>query len=427
MTNIYIKTFGCALNQSDSELMAGMLKKEGHKIVDDETKADVVIINSCTVKNEAETKFFREIEKHKNKKIILAGCIPQAEKSLIESKLKNYSIIGTSQISKIGLVVEQTLLENKVVMIEKSKNKRLNLPKIRKNELIEIIPISEGCLGACTYCKTKQARGELFSYSEDEILKELETAVKNGVKEIFLTSQDLGAYGKDINSNLPRLLKKLSNIKGDFKIRLGMCNPNFAIEYLDELKEILKHEKFYKFIHLPVQAGSDETLKKMGRKYLSKDFEKVVKTLRKEIPNITIATDIIVGFPTESDEDFKKTLNLLKSTTPDVINMSRFWKRPGTFAFNMKQLDTKIIKKRSLELKEVCEKIMLEQNKKWINWEGEVLVQEIGKNNTLTCRNYSYKTIVLDNNNFKLGQKVNVKINSATKWDLRAKILDTNN
>lgn len=421
MTNIYIKTFGCALNQSDSELMAGILKLEGHKIVKDKKNADLIIINSCTVKNEAETKFYREIDDSKNKKIILAGCIPQGEKTLLNNKLKDFSIIGTSQLSRISLVVEQTILGNKIVMIEKEKNKRLNLPKIRKNEIIEIIPISEGCLGACTYCKTKHARGELNSYLKEDIIKQIKSAVKEGAKEIFLTSQDTGAYGKDIGSSLPELLSELIKLKGDFKIRIGMCNPNFALEYLDELKKIFNDDKFYKFIHLPVQSGSDNTLKIMGRRYTSKHFEKIVTELRKEIPKITIATDIIVGFPGETEEDFEKTLELIKKTTPNVINMSRFWKRPGTQAYNMKQLDSKIIKERSVKLKKVCEEIMLLQNKKWIGWKGEVIVEEFGKNDSVTVRNENYKTIVIPNQNYKLGDKIKVEVVSATKWDLRSK------
>lgn len=417
MAKIFIKTFGCALNNSDSEVMAGILAKEGHEIVGE--GADVVVINSCTVKNEAESKLYREISKHKGKKIIVAGCVAQAERSLIETKLKDYSVIGTSQIKSIGLVVEQTLNGNRVVLLDKE-NKRLNLPKIRKNAVVEIIPISEGCLGSCAYCKVRFARGSLHSYDKDEIIVQAKEAVNEGVKEIWLTSQDTGAYGKDMGITLPNLLKDLIKINGDFKIRLGMCNPNYALEYLDELVEILKSDKMYKFIHIPLQSGNNRILKLMNRKYSKKDFVKVFKTLKEKVPNITIATDVICGFPTETEEEFEETFELMKELKPDIINIARFWKRPGTPAAEMKQLNPEIIKSRSKRMMEAFKKISLYNNKKWIGWGGDVVITERGKNNTLIARNFSYKPVIVKDDGQKLGDNVNVKVIGATTWDLRA-------
>ena len=422
MLNVYIKTFGCALNQSDSEMMAGILEKEGYTIISDEKKADVVIINSCTVKNEAENKLYKEIRRHKDKKVIVAGCVAQAEKKLKDTKLKDYSIIGVSQISKIGFIVKQTLSGKRIILLDNEK-KCINLPKIRKNKHVGIIPISEGCLGACTYCKTKHARGELMSYKKKEIIYEIKKALKDDAKEIWITSQDTGAYGLDINEDLPSLLYDVLKIEGNFMVRLGMLNPNFGVRYLDDLKKLLMHKKMFRFIHLPVQSGSDKILKDMGRKYTGKEFLRLVKTLKKDVFDLTFATDVIIGFPGETKEDFESTLTLVKKLKPDILNMSRFWKRPKTPAANMKQIDSKIIKERSIILRELFHKIAFEKNKKWIGWKGSAVIDGKGKDDTLTARNYAYKLIIIKDEGQKIGDKINIKVNSATKWDLRAEVV----
>jgi len=414
---IFNKTFGCTLNRSDSEVMAGLLKKEGYKIVDDEDKADLVIINTCTVKGPTENKFYRYLKNIKDKKIIIAGCIPQADPEL--KILEKYSLIGVNQLVKIGFVVEKTLKGNTVKLLKKEHNPRLNLAKIRKNPVIEIIPICEGCLGEpCAYCKVKQARGSLFSYDKSVIIKQAENALKDNIKEIWLTSQDNGCYGLDINTNIVELLKDILKIKGDFKIRLGMINPNFALRFLDELIEIYKNKKMFKFLHVPVQTGNNKILKLMKRKYTVEDFFKIINKFRKEIPDITISTDIICGFPTETEQEFLDSYNLIKEIKPDVLNINMFWPRSKTKAAEMKQILSRDIKERTRKLTKLFHEIALEQNKKWIGWEGNVIVDDYGKNNTFIARNYAYKQVILEGN-YKLGQKVKVKIKKATKFDLR--------
>ncbi|MBW2999502.1 threonylcarbamoyladenosine tRNA methylthiotransferase, partial [Candidatus Woesearchaeota archaeon] len=179
MAKIFIQTFGCSLNQSDSEVMAGLLEEHGFEIVDNLKDSDLVIINTCTVKNSAEAKAFaaiRNAEKNK-KKIVIAGCVAQAQKDYLETKLKNYSVVGVEQLSNIAEAAEQTLQGNVVHLIAEKKSKRINLPKIRRNNIIEIVPICAGCLGHCTYCKAKQARGKLYSYDEKAIVKQICDAV----------------------------------------------------------------------------------------------------------------------------------------------------------------------------------------------------------------------------------------------------------
>jgi threonylcarbamoyladenosine tRNA methylthiotransferase CDKAL1 len=421
MKKVFIKTYGCSFNQADSENMAGLLNKSDYVIVDNVDDADLIIINSCTVKNKAENKFWRDIKdiKKLNKPLIMAGCVPQAEKE--KSKFGGYSVIGTNQINNVVEVVDETLKGNTVQLLKKDKNPRLNIPKVRKNSIIEIVPINEGCLGSCNFCLTKFARGHLLSYEPKQIIKHIRHALNDGVKEIWLTSQDTACYGYDINTNIVELLKKIIELKRDFKIRLGMGNPDYLPDYLDELIEVFKDPRIYNFVHIPVQAGSNKVLKDMKREYTVESFIDIVNKFRAVHPNINLATDIIVGYPGETDEEFQETINVVNETKPDVINISKFWPRPGTVAAKKHPLPTKLVKERGIELMNEFQKISLENNQKWIGWTGNVLINEKGKDNSWIGRNYAYKPVIIKGN-YKIGDNVSVKINEVTWFDLRGEI-----
>ncbi len=444
MSKVFIKTYGCSFNQLDSQIMASNLKNSGHSITQNEDEADLVIVNSCSVKNGSETKFFNDIQRLKTqgKKIIASGCVPQAEQSYLSTKLKDISTIGTNNLSDIEFVAKQTLKGNIEHILNKTTKRpnefeRLQAEKIRlntsqksDNNLVEIIPINEGCLNTCSFCKTKQARGNLFSYSIENIKEVMQKAIENGAKEIYLTSQDTGCYGFDIGTNLPNLLKELLKIEGDYKIRIGMGNPNHFKKIIDEVLEIMKQdERVYRFLHIPLQSGSDRILTEMRRMYHLKDFTTILNKAKLSIPDITIANDIIVAYPTETDKEFNMTLKAIKGT--NVLNFSRFWLRPKTPAEKMysKQdfIDGLESKRRAKILKEAFQKQALEYNKKWIGWQGEALISENGKQGTDTfiARNLYYKHIVLKNNGkAKLGDKVNIKITSVKDFDFIAEIIE---
>jgi MiaB-like tRNA modifying enzyme len=292
------------------------------------------------------------------------------------------------------------------------------MPKIRRNAIIGIIPIAEGCLGNCTYCKARFARGRLVSYDPEQIVAQVISDVKDGCKEIWLTSQDCGAYGKDIGTDIVSLLRAVCDVKGDFKVRLGMVNPNFALEYLDDLVDVYKmnKDKLFWFLHIPLQSGNNRILSLMKRKYTSEDFLKVCSTFRRELPEVTIATDIICGFPTETKEEFNDSLKLLRAVKPDVLNKSRFWPRPGTEAAMMKgQLHGRETNSRSRQLKEAFEKVALERNKIWEGWKGDVIINEqgkVGKAESWIGKNYAYRPVALKGK-YSLGQKVKVTVKRA--------------
>jgi len=415
---IFIRTFGCTLNQSDSEVMAGLLQEAGHIIVELVDQAQIIIFNTCTVKDNPEKRFFFELNKAivAGKLVVVAGCVSQADP--LNEKLAGISILGVDHINQIAEVVEEVIAGGFVRLTDHGNNPRLNLPKIRRNPVVEIIPICAGCLGECSYCKTRHARGNLLSYDPEAIKEQFKRAVKDGVKEIWLTSQDNGAYGKDIGSSLPALMKELLEVKGDYMVRIGMINPNHALELIDELSDILRHFQVFKFVHIPLQSGNDRILKLMNRKYSVDDFVFLVKKLREAIPNITLATDVIVGFSSETDQEFEDTCSLLEQLRIPVINITKFYPRLGTPAQKLKVLPNKIAKNRSLRLAMLYKKITT--NAEWIDWQGDIIIDEAGKGKSWVGRNDHYKQVVVKDAKLSLGQKVMVKIVGAEQYYLEA-------
>ncbi|XP_061202381.1 threonylcarbamoyladenosine tRNA methylthiotransferase isoform X2 [Neopsephotus bourkii] len=351
---IWIRTWGCSHNNSDGEYMAGQLAAYGYKITENSAEADLWLLNSCTVKNPAEDHFRNSIKKaqQERKKVVLAGCVPQAQPR--QDYLKGLSIIGVQQIDRVVEVVEETIKGHSVRLLGQKKDNgkrlggaRLDLPKIRKNPLIEIISINTGCLNACTYCKTKHARGDLASYPVEDLVNRAKQSFQEGVCEIWLTSEDTGAYGRDIGTDLPTLLWKLVEaIPEGAMLRLGMTNPPYILEHLEEMAKILNHPRVYAFLHIPVQSASDSVLMDMKREYCVADFKQVVDFLKAKVPGITIATDIICGFPGETDEDFQETVKLVEQYRFPSLFINQFYPRPGTPAAKMHQVPAAVVGER---------------------------------------------------------------------------------
>ncbi|MAG07206.1 2-methylthioadenine synthetase [Candidatus Pacearchaeota archaeon] len=329
---ILIKTYGCQANINDSEILAGKLKSEGNELVNTETKADKIIVNTCSVKNKTQSKILHYLNQHQDKQIEIGGCLTNTIN--LQEKFPKVKTIDTINTNK------------------------LNNPIIRRDNETAIIQISQGCLNNCTFCATKSSRGNLQSYRIGDIKRQLESAVNNGATKINLTSQDNGCYGFDINTNLPELLNELTTVKGNFIIRVGMMNPWHLRKISNQLINSMKSEKIQNFLHIPVQSGSEKVLKDMKRIHTTEEFKDFAKAFRKTFPRTifhdsTIATDIIVGYPTETEEDFQQTLSLISEVKPEVLNISAFSSRPKTPASKLKQLDSKIIKERTKKLNEV--------------------------------------------------------------------------
>lgn len=410
---VHIKTYGCSLNQSDSETIAGNLIAAGHELTSEEN-ADVVLYNTCTVKNPTQDKFIAELARQK-KPVVIAGCLPQADKQRLFTQ---YALLGTEQLSRAGEMVEAAAREEHTHLLARSDEQRLNTKKIRMNPFVEIVPICAGCLSNCTYCKTKQARGNLKSYRPMDIQKQCEQAIAEGVKEIWLTSQDNGAYGMDIGTNPGKLLTRIASLEGDFLVRFGMANPDWTKKWLNELILAYKHPKVYKFLHLPIQSGSDGVLKHMNRRYTADDIRMIVQRFREEIPGITIATDIICGYPTETDEDFQKTIDLVRERKFPIINISKFYSRPDTAAAKLKQLPNSVGKKRSSELTSVFEEEILPPIRNALVGKTLSVLFTQRKEKTNIGKALDYTQVLVEGEDLR-GQRQDVTITEAGLYDVR--------
>lgn len=423
MARVQVETYGCAMNQADSEIIAGLLEEAGHVVAGE--GGDVLVVNTCTVKTPTEVKIkrrLRELEKT-GRRVVVAGCLPAASPAVADS-FPTFSFVGVN-VQDVPKAVEVAAAGRRVVLIKKS-GEKVCLPKRRLNPFVEIVPIAEGCLGSCSYCITKAARGRLRSFPTEKIVVQVKGAVTAGVREVWLTAQDTGAYGLDLGSSLPELLQAVVAVPGDFKVRVGMMNPNHALGFLDELVEAFHDEKVYRFLHVPVQSGSDRILREMGRGYTADDFRLIAKRFMAPADvqplGTTISTDVIVGYPTETDQDFKETLKLIEQTKPDIVNISRFWPREGTKAAEEKQCPGSITKQRSRATNRLFEKTGLERNKRWVGWKGKALVSEKNNDGSYTARNQWYKPVIVKSEKEILGKEIKVRISNATHYDLRGVI-----
>ncbi|XP_071409274.1 threonylcarbamoyladenosine tRNA methylthiotransferase [Pithys albifrons albifrons] len=423
---IWIRTWGCSHNNSDGEYMAGQLAAYGYKITEDPAEADLWLLNSCTVKNPAEDHFRNSIRKAQEgkKKVVVAGCVPQAQPR--QDYLKGLSIIGVQQIDRVVEVVEETIKGHSVRFLGQKKDHgkrlggaRLDLPKIRRNPLIEIISINTGCLNACTYCKTKHARGDLASYPIEELVDRARQSFQEGVCEIWLTSEDTGAYGRDIGTDLPTLLWRLVEVIPEgAMLRLGMTNPPYILEHLEEMAKILSHPRVYAFLHIPVQSGSDSVLMDMRREYCVADFRQVVDFLKEKVPGITIATDIICGFPGETDEDFQETVRLVEQYRFPSLFINQFYPRPGTPAAKLPQVPPAVKKQRTKDLSQLFHSYNPYDHK--VGERQRVLVtEESFDSNYYVAHNPFYEQVLVPKDPLLMGKMVEVNIYEAGKHFLK--------
>ena len=421
MPSVRIETYGCSMNKASSEVVAGLLLERGHEISDGPS-FDAVVVNTCTVKTPTERKIFRRLEElaRDERKVVVAGCLPGTCPG-IAGRFPSFSFVGTNVLD-VPDALKEVLAGRRLVKIE-TEGCGPGHRRRRENPVVGVIPISQGCAGDCSYCLVRKARGRLKSYAPEGILGDIKAAVAEGVREIWLTSQDCGCYGMDIGTDLPSLMSRVTSVEGDFMVRVGMMNPNHALNFLSELIEAYKDPKVYKFLHIPLQSGDDRVLKDMNRRYTADDYRRIVREFRRNIPNTTVSTDVIAGFPTEDDAAFQRTLDILEETRPDVLNISRFWARPGTGASDMKQLHGRVTNARSRRVAELFAKIAAENNGRWIGWEGEVLVSEKNKIGDYCARNYAYKPVILKEKTRLLGRTVIARVTGATKNDLRGEMI----
>jgi MiaB-like tRNA modifying enzyme len=440
---VWMEAYGCSASMADSEMVSGLLKEAGYEIATKQSESALNVIVTCSVKDTTEHRMVSRIKTmtKSGKPLIVAGCLPKADRAKVESLSSSASLLGPNCIDKAPDAARLALAGSRLVALKDSPVDKVNIPRLRLNSVVSIVEIASGCMSECTFCQTKIAKGGLRSYRIGDIMRQIKSDIKSGCKEVWLSSTDNGCYGRDMDTNLAELLKECCSIEGSFKIRVGMMNPMYLPAILDRMVSLFReNDKLFKFLHIPVQSGSDRVLKKMKRGHSSKTFIDAVHAFRAQIPEMTISTDIIAGFPSETEDDFQETVDLLETSQPDIVNISRYAARPGTEAYRWKgiRVSSQVSKKRSECLHALTKRIAKKRNSLWQDWQGEIVIDEIGK--VRQGRNYAYKPVVISSSSSSssstttptittadrkilLGDKVHVKIYDFSNFSLKAKII----
>ena len=421
---VYVKSFGCSANLADGEVIAGCLSEAGFEVVDEPQDAEILVYNTCAVKSPTENRLMDILRKTpRDKQLVVTGCLPLINFERLRNEVSFDGVMGPAPGDGVVEVLRRVATGEKVVFLGDSSKPGLCLPRVPLNPIVNVVPISYGCLGNCSYCCVHFARGRLRSYLVDEIIERVKRDLGSGAKEVWLTSQDTACYGKDVGTSLANLLIRVCDVEGEFLVRVGMMNPDHVLGMLDELLEAYTCIKVFKFLHLPVQSGDDKVLGLMNRHYTAEEFKTVVGAFRDKIPRLTFSTDVICGFPGETEDAFENTKKLIAEVEPDIVNVSKFFSRPRTSAEKMAPLPPEEVNRRSRELAELSRRISFEKNHAWIGWEGIVLFDEKGKGESWMGRNFAYKPVVVKGAESLLGRFVQVRVVNAFSTYLEAEIL----
>ena len=404
---IHIKTFGCTANRADSHRIMQLLASQGHVFIDNPDLADLVVVNTCTVTQTTQQKVLKYINSVSDlgKDIVVAGCLPAAQPDILDGI--NYPSVTPASLDDITDIVGSNVVGSNGITAPAP----YDVPILEG--VTGIVSISQGCVGQCSYCIVKQARGKLVSRPVPDIVDEIRLLVQQGAREIQLTSQDTSAYGMDSCIRLPELLRVITAVEGNYMIRVGMMNPFTVIDIIDDLIESFKDSHIFKFLHIPIQSGSDRVLQHMNRKHTSEEFKHIIDTFRNNFPGMVISTDFIVGYPTETEQDFIDTLELLKEIRPQKVNITRYSPRPNTPSSQLRDLPSWKKKERSRRLTKVHHTINRELLKKRIGDTTHVLTTEVGKDNSTIGRDIYYNNIVVKKD-IPLGNWYDVKITGST-------------
>ena len=424
-----VVTFGCQMNAKDSERLAGMLTAMGFKNIDDEQKADIVLFNTCTVRENANERLYGRVGQlkqscinNKNKIIGICGCMMQ-EKDEVELIKKKYPfvklIFGTYNIYELPSLIYALLSSHKKVIsvYDKPVDIEENLPADRKYSFKCGINIMYGCNNFCSYCIVPYVRGRERSRRKEDILNEIKQVAKEGVVEVMLLGQNVNSYGNDLEGDnkitFPALLKKVCEIEGIKRVRFMTSHPK---DFSDELIEVMKTEdKICRQVHLPVQSGSNEILKKMNRKYTREHYLSLIQKIKTDLPDVSISTDIIVGFPSETEEDFNDTLDLIEKSNFDNVFTFKYSKRTGTKAATMDgQVDEKVVDERFDRLLKLTRTLSSNNCDKYVGQTVEVLVEDIEQEKKLLVGRMSNNTLVyFEGDKSLIGKLINVKIDKS--------------
>ena len=441
-----ILTFGCQLNENDSEKLSGMAENMGYEYTENFKESDLAIFNTCCVRENAEDKLFgklgelKKVREQRGTIIAIGGCMMQ-QKHITEKLKESYPyvdiIFGTHTLHKLPENIHKILVNKKKLqdVLDIDGEVYEGLPIKRNSNLKASVTIMYGCNNFCTYCIVPYVRGRERSRHPKDILDEINKLAKEGYKEIMLLGQNVNSYlvsenwkkeGKDYNgiNSFATLLREINKIEGIERIRFVSPHPK---DFTDDVIEVIAEcEKVCKLIHLPLQSGSTNILKTMNRKYTKEQYLNLVSKMKKAIPNLTLSTDIIVGFAGETEEDFEDTLDVVKQVGFEQVYMFIYSIREGTPGAKMEnQIPEEIKHKRFDRLKALVESQIEENNKKYIGTIQKVLIEGTSKNNgnMLTGRTDSNKVVILEDNKELIGNLINLKIVSEHMWYLKGEVV----
>ncbi len=435
MKKVYIETLGCQMNKSDAERMFGMLEHLGYTETTEPKEADMLIINTCSIRQLSEDKAYSAIgvwgkwkKTNPDLKIVFAGCVAQqAGKTLFQRAPYVDLVLGTQRLYELPNLVKRIEAGERVVSVEETPYEESDIKINRVKSINAWVPIMEGCNNFCTYCIVPYTRGRERSRKPELILSEIKKALAEGFKEITLLGQNVDSYGKDLDGwNLSRLLREVNALEGNFRIRFVTNYPTDITEEL--IDTVIELDKVCEYFHIPMQSGDDYTLKKMNRRYDFATYKKICDNLRNRIPDVTITSDFIAGFPGETEEQFQNTLNAMTELELDYSNTAAYSPRERTVAAKWvdKYIDEDVKTERLARLNEHNRECCLHSNKKYIGREMEVLIEKFegvnegarkGKN-VITGRTRNNKIVHIPYDQDITGEFVNVKITNARTWYL---------
>jgi MiaB-like tRNA modifying enzyme len=409
--------------------MKSTLTSRGHSVISSIEDADVVIVNTCIVRLETEYHMINRIKALHNycvktgKRLIVAGCMARVEPYTINLIAPTASLVSPQNADKIYIAVEKA---NRVILLSGVRSR--DVIGVCTGSSVVPIPVQEGCLGDCSFCVAKHARRQLVSHSVEAIVKAVQEAVQSGAVEVELTGMDLGVYGLDLYKKrvLPDLLLEITKrVPGNYMIRVGMMNPDHLACFLDEIIEVVRSEdKIFKFLHIPLQSGSDRVLRLMKRNYTVDEYRSIVREIKARIPGVSIATDVIVGFPGESEEDFEETLKVIRELEFERVHVAGYSIRPLTLAASMQQVNTLVRKRRlRLALKTIMD-VGLRVRQKYLNTKVSCFVTE--KSKTWVARLVNYIPVVIkgfDRDIVSYGKWLSVYIDEVTFFDIRGYVV----
>ena len=433
----YVRSFGCQLNTSDGEKIKGVLKNAGYGFTEDENEADLIILNTCAVRENAEDRVFgivgsmKKLKELKPELIIgIAGCMT-AQSHVAEKIKRSYPqvdfVLGTSAINGLPRLLLDALngagFEADITEYDDFSG---TVEQVRGSSFKASVPIMFGCNNFCTYCIVPYVRGRERSRRPEDIVSEVEGLVREGYKEIMLLGQNVNSYGNDLGGEMtfPQLLRRLNDIEGDFWIRFMSSHPKDASKEL--IDAIFDCEKVAKHLHLPVQSGSDDVLRRMNRRYTAEKYLGIVNDIRSRDPEFSLTTDLIVGFPDETDEDFEATLDMMRTVKYDNIYSFIYSKRSGTRAAEMPDAVSEEEKgKRMRRLLEVQREISTEFYKRFIGRRMRVLVDDKAKKREgfLTGKSSEFIIVEFEGDESLIGRFVDVEVTGAMNWAVTGRVI----